>query len=801
MKVLLSWLNDYVTLDDLTADQVAEKLTFSGVEVEGIERVGHDYAGMVVGEVREITGHPNADRLTLCKVFDGREEQQVVCGASNFTVGDKAAFAPAGTSLADGTRLRKAKIRGQASNGMLLAEDELGLSDDHGGIVLFERSVAPGTPLPGLLPGPDFVLLLEITWNRPDCLCLIGIARELAALLGRPLKLPDLSLDERLPDCADRIEVVVEDQRQCLRYTARILEDVCNRQAPMWMRQRLLRSGIRSIGGLVDVTNYVMLESGQPLHAFDLPKLKGGRVVVRPARDKETIVTLDGECRRLSPAMLVIADAEKAVAVAGVMGGADSEVGDQTGAVLLESASFSAPGIKQTAYSLGLQTESSHRFERGVDPDLADWASRRAAGLMARIAGGVLRRGSVDVHSGLPGPRRVRMRYQRARQVSGLSLTDREMAGILESLDLGTAGGNQDYCEVLVPGFRPDLVVEADLIEEVARIHGLDRIAPLPASAPVISGADAVAYETARHCRQLLVGLGFTEAMHYSFDSAAVAAWDAGAAGRMVSLPNPVSADYAVLRFSLLPQMVETLGRNHARQVPALAMFEIGRVFEQGPSSGVAEKDCLSMGLYGPVGRDPLDQRRPVTRDEAFFWLKGAVEALCERLNGVRPGLAGIDHDSLEEGFRAALVLDGKSLGVMGLVKPGLLHCYRLHTPMAVAEINTGMLMEQPTTVPPLRSPPEFPSVTRDVALVAEGPVSHSSIERLIRQAAPAELTSLRLFDIFKSSGKASVSQRLAYSLEYRSDTRTLTDEEVNGMHQRVIEALRSAPGVEIRDR
>lgn len=804
MKVPLRWLNDYVDLHDLTPGQVAERLTFSGVEVEGIEPVGHDYAGLVVGEVRSVRAHANADRLRLCEVFDGETTRTVVCGAHNFGVGDKAAFAPVGAVLPDGTVLRKAKIRGEVSHGMLLAEDELGLSDDHAGILLFDRGLAPGTPLGDCLPGPDVVLDLEITWNRPDCLSLIGIARELAALLKRPLKVPEARLDEQGPPIEKAVGgVTVEDSAGCPRYTARVLADVRNGPAPLWMRQRLMYAGVRSISALVDVTNYVMLECGQPLHAFDLNKLSGRQIIVRRARPGECLETLDGEQRRLSPAMLVIADADKAVAVAGVMGGAASEVDGTTRAVLLESASFDAPGVKQTAYALGMHTESAHRFERGVDLERAEWASRRASGLMADLTGGRVTRGVVDVRVAPSPPRTVTLRFDRARQVAGFDLSGEAMTVILEGLGLECLAQDGEQCRMRIPGFRPDLAIEADLIEEVVRMHGLDAVPRIAPAAPVISEIDDAGYRMEQRCRELLLGLGFTEALHYSFTASnTLDGWDERDAASRVQLPNPVSADYAVMRPSLLPQLVESLGRNHARQVPALALFEIGRVFRRDDDGKAVESTHLAMGLYGPAGRDGLDRRRPVDPEEAFFWLKGALEALFRSLGCPQPVFtAEAEHPAFRPGYAARLVLGDQAIGVIGLVDAKRLHRYRLHAPMAVVEVALAPVLSPRPTASTLRPPPAFPAVVRDIALIVGAGINHAQIVALMHRNAPKELTSVALFDSFKSDEIGTGKRCLGYSLEYRSDTRTLTDEEVNQLYQPVVAALRSEPDIEIRDR
>ncbi|MDP6491746.1 MAG: phenylalanine--tRNA ligase subunit beta, partial [Kiritimatiellia bacterium] len=396
MKLPLSWLREYVDVD-ASAEEIAEKLTFSGTEVEGIEHVGAGCESIIVGEVLAWEKHPKADRLRLCRVSDGSNELPVVCGADNFDAGDKVALAPVGATLPDGMTIKEAKLRGEVSQGMLCAEDELGLSADHAGIMILPADAAAGTPLLDVMGGVETVLELEVTWNRPDCLCVIGMAREVAALYGLDLKIPEPALEETGKPVEEWTRVEVQDAADCPRYTARVLTDAELKPSPMWMRRRLACCGVRPINNVVDITNYVMLECGHPLHAFDFAMLKESRIVVRRAAEGEQMATLDDEERRLTPEMLVIADAERPVAVAGIMGGAGSEISDATQTVLLESATFDPALTHRTSVALGLSTESSHRFERTVDRATVEWASRRAAALMGEHCGATLAAGVIDV--------------------------------------------------------------------------------------------------------------------------------------------------------------------------------------------------------------------------------------------------------------------------------------------------------------------------------------------------------------------------------------------------------------------
>ncbi|NQT91733.1 MAG: phenylalanine--tRNA ligase subunit beta, partial [Lentisphaerae bacterium] len=593
MKVPVSWLREYVECD-LSASELAERLTFSGTEVVAMATSGDECPGVIVGEVTAIEPHPQADNLVLCDVSDGKVSRRVVCGASNFSGGDKVAFAPPGTMLPGDRRIEETVVRGQASAGMLCAEDELGLSDDHEGILVLDADAVAGTSLSDAIGPVDTVLELEITWNRPDCLSVIGLAREVAAILRVPLRVPDVTFPEGSEGVESRASVSVEDEIGCPRYTARILTNVRDGRAPFWMRRRLRLSGVRPLGTVVDITNYVMLECGHPLHAFDHQRLGEGRIVVRRARKEERIVTLDGVERKLAGDTLVIADASAAVAVAGVMGGEGSEIHAGTETVLLESASFDPAVIRSCSSRLSLSTESSHRFERGVDVMGVDWASRRAAQLMTAHAGATVARGVLDVFPGHPEDRIVRCRFERTRNLLGIDVGGDEIGAIFQALGMTVTDRDDDACTVLVPSFRPDIVIEADLLEEVARIHGLSQVPEAPPTNCVADEADNTEARAAAACRNALVGLGLREIVNYTFASPGLLDEFGGEdAKRRVALPNPVSSEQSVLRPSLLPMIATALGGNAARQVSDMGVFEMGNVFARGGDGSISEKELV----------------------------------------------------------------------------------------------------------------------------------------------------------------------------------------------------------------
>lgn len=816
MKIPVSWLNEYVDVSDLSPKALSDKLTFSGVEVEGIETSGPALdEHFVVGEVLTCEPHPDSDHMHVCTVSVGNGETLgIVCGAPNCRAGIKVAVAKIGATIPDGGfKIKAAKLRGIPSNGMLCSGKELTLSDDHSGIMELDAAAVPGTPLADVLPKGETVFDLEITWNRSDCLSVIGIAREFAALLGRPLRKPDVSFEENGPDVNTLAKVVVETP-DCPRYTARVLTGVKDGPSPDWMAKRLEQCGVRSLGLIVDVTNYVMLECGQPLHAFNHTRLANSTIIVRQARDGEKIKTLDGVDRALDPTMCVIADANAPVAVAGVMGGAESEIENATDTVLVESALFQAPSIKRTATALGLHSESSHRFERSVDPDVADWASRRAVSLLAKYGGGTVAKGVIDIDNRPAPAAPVRLVFDRARKLIGIDLDADAMVAILVSLGLEIVSRDAEGAFFKIPSWRVDLLEEADLIEEISRIHGLDTLPDVAPTAIAVQGADDAPFRAEAACREAAAAMGLAEGMHYSFLSAAEldafapeapvevrddSSRTGATSSRRLALPNPVSGDYAIMRDSLLPQLVQSLGRNAARQIEAPALFEIGRVFWQDDGKPAEEKR-ISMGFCGPFGRDALHRRAAVTNEEAMLWLKGMVERLAAATHSAPPRFEADDCPAFEKGWSVAIRIGRDVAGRMGLVKKSLRHAWRVNSPMAVAELALAPLVANFGSHRALKPVTPFPAVMRDVAIVAPETLANGEIVRAINKAAPKILTGVTLFDIFKPKTLGDAKRSLAYSLEFRSPERTLTDDEVNAAFDKILAALKKLPGVEVRE-
>lgn len=810
MKLPLSWLKEYVDFE-LSPKELASLLTFSGTEVEGIKTIGGDFAGLVVGEVLSVERHPNADRLTVCQVNDGVSTLTVVCGAPNVVAGIKVPLATVGATLPNGLKIKKAKVRGIESFGMLCAADELGLSEDHSGLMILPAGTRTGAPFAEIAGPPETVLELEVTPNRPDCLSVIGMAREVAALLGKPLKIPAPVVKEESSSVESLASVTVEDSAGCPRYTGRVLKGLTIAPSPQWMQRRLSAAGIRPINNVVDITNYVMLECGQPLHAFDYELLEGRKIMVRRAKAGESMSTLDGAPRELTPEMLLIADAQRPVAVAGVMGGAGSEIREVTRTVLLESAYFKPTDVRKTSKKMGLSSESSYRFERGVDIENVEWASRRAAQLMGELAGGVAAKGVMDVFPGKPAHGQVTLRFDRVRDLLGIEITNDKILSIFTALGFGIVSSEAARCRVEVPTFRVDVAQEADLIEEVARIYGLDKVPSPSPVAKIVPGADDKPTRAVLALRENLSGLGISETMNYSFLSEKLLDLVGyGEAARRVVLPNPISADHAVLRDSFIPQMIETLGKNHARQAGEAALFEMGRVFFKDVDGRNAEAERLCIGLMGPVGRAGMAKAQPVRDEEMFQWIKGILESLgrAQHVAAVsRGGLCRLDMElrplsgpCFEEGRAVAVWLAGACVGVMGLVSERLRNEWRMADPVAVMELELGPFLKEVLRVPVAHGLAAFPSVDRDVALLVDDGVTHEAILRSVWAVAPAELVDIRLFDVYRGENLGKGRKSMAYSLTYRSMEKTLTDEAANTFHDKVKAALRKDVAADIRE-
>jgi phenylalanyl-tRNA synthetase beta chain len=800
MKIPYGWVREFVDVD-LTAEQAAERLVNAGLEVPSVTPIAPDVRGVVVGEIEAIErelGESHGHRLTLCRVSTGRERFAVVCGAPNTRVGLRAAFAPPGATLPGGREIGVAKIRDAESQGMLCSERELGLGDEHeAGVLALDADAPLGADLVGHLGLDDRVLEIEITPNRPDCLSVLGVARELAALTGGRLRTPAIALREGRPSARSVARVRVEAPDLCPRYTVRVISGVRVGPSPARMAARLRACGLRPISNVVDITNYVLWEQGHPLHAFDGDRVTESTFVVRRARAGERFTTLDGQERALDESMLVIADPARAVGLAGVMGGANSEVSATTTRVFLEAAYFAPGSIRRTSRTLGLRTDAAYRFERGADIEGLVDAGARAAQLIAELAGGIVARGMVDVYRQRRKPVRVRLRLARVERVLGIAPTRAQARRILSGLGLGVRDRGRDL-DVEVPSFRRDLAMEDDLAEEIIRIWGYDKI-----PSTLLSGATVeVARESDRLrqeglVRRALVGAGLVEAVAYSFtDPARAAALRGPGAADPVALLNPLSQDASLLRPHPLDGVLGVVGTNVRRQQPDVRVFEIGRTYERaaGGDTGTTEPRWAAVALTG-ARRDPGWQGDPGAVD--VYDAKGYAEhvlatfglSTTTRLGG---RLGGFEPDS-----HASLVSEtGEVVAEFGEVAATARERFGLDAPVFVAAIPLDRLPSMPAA-PRYRPLPRFPSVQRDMAFsIGDPALAVAAVQAAIGRTAGPLLREVAVFDVFRlPDGSRSV----AWRLTFQADDRTLTDEEINAIHRRVADAVSREFGIALR--
>jgi phenylalanyl-tRNA synthetase beta chain len=794
MKVSLKWLRDYVDVD-WSVEQFVERLTMAGLEEESVEDLGAALAGIVVGKVVEREPHPNADRLSVCRVDVGEAEPRtIVCGAPNVAAGQTVPVVLPGSQLPDGTKIGKAKLRGVASEGMICSEVELGLGDDGSGILVLPDEFAAGAAFAQAAGLDDTIIDLEITPNRPDCLSHVGIAREVAALARTTLTVPQADPAGGGAPATESTSVTIDDTEGCGRYVARVLRGVAIGPSPAWLQDRLRAVGQRPINNVVDVTNFVMLELGQPLHAFDLQRLQEQRIVVRRSRAGERLTTLDGAQHTFDDdSVLLIADATAPVAIAGVMGGADSEVTEATTEILLESAWFDPRIVRAGARRLGLHTEASSRFERGADPQMAEHASRRAAALIAELAGGTVAHGAVDEWPGRREPTRLSLRPQRAADLLALPLDAGACRAILERLGCSVADGTADTLDVTVPSFRPDLEREIDLIEEVGRIHGYGHVAAsdqLRGPAPTKRSA----WDDQRQLRGVLIALGLDEALTTSIvhDDWVLPAGDAGA-----RLSNPPADGQSCLRSSLVPGLLDVARRNLRQRAPGAALFEVGRVFLPPISAGEPPVEPWhTAGLL--TGRTAPTPWRQEQRDVDLLDLKGIVEALLEGVGDLAWEPA--EHPFLRRGQAAAVHAGQELLGHIGQLHAGWAERFDLPSATYIFELDCqGLFAAWSARPSAYRSLPRFPPIERDLAVVLDDQIPAARVADQIQQASPDLIEDVRLFDVYVDDSLGAGQRSLAFSLRLRSADRTLEDSDADGVVQSALQRLENAFGARQR--
>ena len=813
MKVTLNWLKQYVDFN-WSPEESTERLTMLGLEVEGVQKISGAFDGIVVAQVITRDKHPNADKLSLCRVNDGTGERQIVCGAQNFKAGDKVPLILPGASLPmkpgdkDPFTIKVGKIRGVESHGMLCSHEELGIEPEsiglkkEDGLLILPADATVGKPFGEFLgrSSSDVVYDLEVTPNRPDLNSVIGIAREIAAVTGNALRIPKVRNQKSEVRTESLVAVRIEDAEICPRYTARVIKGVKVGPSPAWLRDTLEKVGIRSISNVVDVTNYVMLESGQPLHAFDYHLIAKGAdgkptIVVRRAAAGVKFKTLDNQERTLTNEMLLIADATKGIALAGVMGGANTEINNSTVDVLIESAYFTPVNIRRTSKQTGLRTDASYRYERGADVGICDWASQRAAQLILETAGGQLAEGVVDVQPTTKEEKQITLHFAKSKDLLGIGISHADQVSFLNKLGLKTVAQQPGECTFSLPSWRVDIKREVDLIEEVGRLFGIDKISSTPPRGALGANAFDSVYDQIGEVRRILAGLGLNEAQGQTLISSAELGMRNA---ESVMLANPLSSDMDMLRPSLLPGLIHSLRHNVSRKNYDVALFEIGRAFTN-VNGQTKENRSVAIAITG-LRALPfwIGGERAAKFDN--YDLKGLIEEMLEQF-----GLRGIAFGKRAESTAlflesAAVTLGGKlPLGELGQLLPTLAKKYDLRDAVFLAEFNLDLLLSKRNPAKSFKALPQFPSSRRDVAMLVPEATTHEAVLQTVKQAKAANLESVDLFDVFRGKGVPDGQKSLAYAFTYRAADKTLTDADVNSAHEKVLETLKTQLKVELR--
>lgn len=802
MRIPLSWLAEFVPWSG-SPDALAERLTMAGLKVETVERFGELDPNVRVGRIETVDAHPDAERLRVCRVDLGGTPRTIVSAAPGLAAGQRVPVALPGATLPDGRAIAAATLRGITSEGVLCSELELGLGDDHSGILLLPADAAPGTAIADLPGVRDAVIEIEVTANRGDWLSVLGVAREVAAVTGQKLRVPPARLRESGVLASEQIAVTIDDPARCARYAARIVRGVRVGRSPFPVRLRLQRAGMRPINDVVDATNWIMLERGQPLHAFDLAKLRGGRIVVRGARPGETLVTLDDVPRSLVPDDLVIADAEGAIAIAGVMGGRDSEVTETTTDLLLESAFFAPATVRRTSRRLGLPSQAAHRFERRIDPMGVGPALDAVAALTARLAGGTVAPGVVESAPGLGAlvPVPVRFRPRRAAALLGMPLPRGEVGRRLRALG-ATWQIDGDAFFVTPPSWRGDLVIEEDLAEELARLVGYDAVPTTLPLAPIAGASDSPARSAMRRLRRLLVAAGLTEMVTISFADDATddrVPGFRGAALQPIAIRNPLSSEWSRMRRSPLSGLLRVLGGNLAQGAAGVAAFELGKGYGLDAAGVRREPRVVSVVVCGNWPAGGVERLGPAM---GFADLKGAVAGMLAGVGAADEDVrweASSDTPWLHPGKTAVIRLAGNVVGVAGALHPEVAQVLDLPAEVWLAELDfeeVGHYRPRRAGVRPL---PRFPAVARDIAVIVDEVFPADTILEEIRALGDPLIASASLFDCYRGAPISPGKKSLAYTIAYRAPDRTLTDDEVNAVHARVRDHLRARCALELR--
>jgi phenylalanyl-tRNA synthetase beta chain len=790
MKVPVKWLKDYVDID-ISPKELGDRLTLSGSKVEEVITTGDEIENVVTGKLIKIERHPDADKLSVCLADIGEAEPvQIVTGATNMKEQDIVPVALHGSTLAGGLKIKKGKLRGVVSNGMFCSEEELGIAGDEPvhGLMILPQDTPIGKDIKEVLDMTSAIIDLEITSNRPDCLSIVGMARETAATLDKTYKMPELSYKVSCADnIANEIKVEVKDSL-CRRYMARGVKNIKIQPSPGWMQDKLLEAGVRPINNIVDITNFVMLELGQPMHAFDVREITSKTIVVERAKDGEKFTTLDDQERVLTSSVLNIKDGENTIGLAGIMGGLNSEVKDDTSYIVFESANFNGTNIRVSSQQLGLRTEASSRFEKDLDPNLAEIAINRACNLVEELNAGEVMEGTIDIYPEKLQPHGLDVDYKWINKFLGTDISKENMKNYLDRLELSTEI-NGDILSIHVPTFRCD--VNEDIAEEVARIYGYNNIPITLIESVSMRGGKNKKQHLDDKIIEALIGSGINQSIGYSFVSRKVfdkiLLPEDSSLRNAVAIKNPLGEDYSIMRTTTIPSMMEALARNYSRNNESARLFELGKVYipNEDLNKLPEERNLVTVGLYGDVD---------------YFHIKGVVENIIEALGIEKVSIKReSENPSFHPGKTATLHIKKDFIGTLGEIHPDASENYGIEERCYIAELNLDILYKYANLDKKYKALPKFPAVTRDMAILIDDTVLVQDIEDIMRNQGGNILESIKLFDVYKGEQIPEGKKSIAYSMIYRVENRTLTDADVNKVHDKIVRTLENKLGAQLR--
>jgi phenylalanyl-tRNA synthetase beta chain len=796
MKISYKWLSQYIDID-LSPEELQNRMTFAGLEVEGVEKLGEDLNQYIVAEIKKCKTHPGSDHLSICQVNDGSETKQVICGAPNCAIGQKVVFAPIGVSIGD-FKIRKVKLRGEESFGMICSEKELSISDNHEGILILPDDAPIGEKLGTYLQQDDIAFEVEITPNRPDLLGILGVARDMAAVLKIPLKMPEININETGEPITKHLALHNDAPDLCTRYTARMIKNVTIKESPQWLKQRLISVGLRPINNVVDITNFVMIEFGHPLHAFNYSLIKDKTIVVRRAKEGEKFPALDEETYTLKKNDLVIADAVKPIALAGIIGGENSHITKETKDIVIEAANFLYSSIRKTAGRIKISTDSSYRFERDIADETAELVSKRACQLILELAGGELLKGKLDSYPNPVENRIVGLRPSRVKKLLTITVSDKQITNYLEPLGLKLSGQEIDLLRFEIPPYRKDLVREIDLIEEIMRLHGYNSVESFLKPQKIM---DKITFYARRKVKNILVNNGFSEVINWNFgDPADLDKLNISASDERrnnAKLKNPLGSSFSIMRSMLIPQLLKNALFNIHHGQKNLKLFEQAKVFIRQNEKLATEKMHLSALIAGAL--HPIywkEDQRPVN----FYDIKGIVEEILDTLCVSDPLFKASNEKFYQPGLAVDIFLKENLVGSFGKIDSKIASKYDIEQPFFILDIKLQDIIKLQKSVKPVfHDIPKFPPILRDLSFVIPKKYSYNEIMNSIYSVNKKLITNVELFDEYIGKNIKDEYRSLTYSLVFSSDTKTLTDDYINNILQKVIEKLKSDFNIEMR--